>query len=105
MVKISADLIFLKLFSENIDNNKVLVKLLNVGKFNDLLIVFELCKNILLGNVPILPKVINKLRIFEKDLILLADKKVAFNNKIKLLLKKIHMFKILISIAEKFLLN
>ncbi len=105
MVKFSADLIFLNLFCNNMDDNKVLIKLLTVGKLNDLLIIFELCKNILVGNVPISKKNISKLSEYEKELILLADKKKSFQKKVYLLKKNIHMFKILLEIADEFIIN
>jgi len=66
MVKISANKIFLKLFFDNVNNFNILMRLLSVSKVNDLVIIFELCKNILLGNIQLIPKDLNKLRIYEK---------------------------------------
>src|SRR5882762_9316801 len=105
MVKITANKIFLKLFYDNVDNSEILNRLLSVGKLNDLLIIFELCKNILLGNVHILKKDINKLRSFEKELIFLAEKNKSFMKKVTLLKKNIYMLKILILIGGDLILK
>ena len=102
--KITADKIFLKLFYDNVDDSKILNRLLSVSSFKDLLIIFELCKNILLSNVQILQKDINKLRIYEKELIFLSEKNRSFKKKVNLLKKNISMFKILILIGGDYIL-
>jgi len=74
MVKITASTIFLKLFADNVNNSEILIRLLSVSKLNDLLIIFELCKNILLNNIKISQHDFNKLRDYEKELIFLSEK-------------------------------
>src|SRR5882762_11278223 len=99
MGKISASKIFLKLFYDNINNSDILKRLLSVSNLNDLLIIFELSKNILLGNVQVFQKDLNKLRTYEKQLIFLSEKNKPFNKKVNLLKKNIYMFQILVSIG------
>ncbi len=105
MVKILADKIFLKLFYQNLTDSKILLRLLTVAKLNDLLIIFELCKNILVGNVDISQKDVNKLKFYEKDLIFLSEKNKSLKNKINLLKRKIELFKTLILIGNDFILK
>jgi len=105
MVKISANKIFFKLFFDNVNNFNILMRLLSVGKVNDLLIIFELCKNILLGNIQLIPKDLNKLRIYEKKLIFLSENNKSFNKKVKLLKKNIDMFQILVLIGGNCILK
>ena len=104
MVKISSDTIFLQLFHDNIDDDKVLLKLLSAAKLKDLLIIFELSKNILVGNVPISTKTKNQLRNFEFDLIKLSKKSKLINKKVNILKKNIKLFKTLIGIGGDFIL-
>ncbi len=105
MVKITANKIFLKLFYDNLENSEIILRLLSVCKLKDLLIIFELCKNILLGNVEIFQKNLNKLRVYEKELIFLSEKNKSFSKKVKILKKNNYMFKILISIGGNCILN
>ena len=105
MVKITSNAIFLKLFYDNVNNSEISIRLLSVSKLNDLLIIFELCKNILLNNVQLSHNDINKLRSYEKQLIFLAEKHKSFMKKVNLLKKNIHMFKILILIGSDLILK
>ena len=105
MVKIVADKMFLKLFFDNLGNSTIINRLLRICKLKDLLIIFELCKNILLGNIKIFQKDLNKLRVYEKELIFLSDKKKSFSQKVNLLKKNIFMFKVLIRIGNNYILN
>jgi len=105
MVKIRANKIFLKLFYDNVNNSNILIRLLSVSKLNDLLIIFELCKNILLCNIQLFQKDLNKLRKYEKELIFLSEKNKSFNRKVNLLKKNIYMFQILIAIGGNCILK
>jgi len=105
MVKITASKIFLKLFADNVNNSEILIRLLSVSKLNDLLIIFELCKNILLNNLQISQHDFNKLRDYEKELIFLSEKHKSFTKKVNLLKKNIYMFKILILIGSDLILK
>ncbi len=105
MVKITANTIFLKLFSDNVNNSEILIRLLSVSKLNDLLIIFELCKNILLNNVQISQQNFHKLRDYEKELIFLSEKHKSFTKKVNLLKKNIYMFQILIIIGSDLILK
>src|SRR6266851_9866408 len=105
MVKITANKIFLKLFYDNLENSEIINRLLSVCKLKDLLIIFELCKNILLGNIKIVQKDLNKLRVYEKELIILSEKNKSFTKKVNLLKENIHLFKILIRIGSDCILN
>src|SRR6266481_4839662 len=102
MVYISSNTIFLKLFHDNIDDEKVLLKLLSVSKLKELLIIFELCKNILLGNIPITVSCKNYLRKYE--LIELSKKTKLINSKVNILKKNIKLFQALIEIGGDFIL-
>ncbi len=104
MVYISSDTIFLKLFHDNIDDEKVLLKLLSVSKLKELLIIFELCKNILLGNIPITVSCKNYLRKYEFELIELSKKTKLINSKVNILKKNIKLFQALIEIGGDFIL-
>ncbi len=104
MVKITSDTIFLQLFHDNIDDDKVLLKLLSAAKLKDLLIIFELCKNILVGNVPISTKTKNQLRNFEFDLIRLSKKSKQISQKVNILKKNSKLFRTLIEIGGNFIL-
>jgi hypothetical protein len=100
-----ANISFLKVLSENSGNSKLVLTLLKSANKKELLIIFELVKNILENNIPISEKQKQKLRKYEKKLIILSEKNRKFKDKVNILLKSKFLLQLLLKIGREFLLD
>jgi hypothetical protein len=95
----------LRILSNNSGDFKLSSRLLKSAKAEDLLVICELAKNILEGNVPISDNQKEKLKKYENKLILLSEPNKKIKDKVNILLKHKLLFKQLILIGEEFLIN
>jgi hypothetical protein len=100
-----ANLSYLKILTQNKNNSQLVRNLVKSAKINDLLIIFELTKNILECNVPISEKQKQKLRKYEKKLVFLSEKRKKFKDKVNILLKSKNLLELLLKIGKEFLID
>jgi hypothetical protein len=101
----NTDLTLLKILSENFKNTSLTKRLLKISKPSELIIVFELCKNILANNVPISQKQKQTLKKYESKLVFLSERNKSFNAKINILLKNKIFFQNLLKIGKEFIID
>jgi hypothetical protein len=95
----------LKVLTDHLGDSKLHARLLKSSKPQDLLIIYELCKNILEGNIPISNSQTEKLKKYESKLIYLSEPSKKFKGKVDILLKNKLFLKQLLLIGQEFIIN
>lgn len=103
--RIKADSIFLHLFCDNLQNPQVVERLLKLAQERDLLLIFEIAKNILENNITLNEHEKEELSEYETQLIYLSEKNASFRKKVKILKKSKVLLNYLVEIGAKFCLN
>jgi hypothetical protein len=95
----------LKILTDHLEDHKLASRLLKTASTQELLVIFELAKNILQSNIPISDSQKTKLKKYEKELIFLSEPKKKVKVKVNILLNNKSFLQQLLLIAEEFVVN
>jgi hypothetical protein len=95
----------LQILTNNAGDSKLSSRLIKSASGQELLILFELAKNILQGNIPISGIQKDKLQKYETKLIFLSEPNKKVKDKIKVLLSNRSFLEQLLLIGEEFIIN
>jgi hypothetical protein len=100
-----SNLWLLHILIEHLGDYKLSGILLKNSTDKDLVIIFELAKNILVGNIPISKSQKDQLKKYESKLVFLSEPNKKVKDKVNILINSKSFLEHLLLIGEEFLLN